>query len=319
MSTTSTDTYDQIGIREELADVIYNISPEDTPFFSNAAKMDVDNTKFEWQTDSLAAVSTTVAVEGADASFAPAAATTRLDNQTEIVTKTAITSGTLEATDRAGRAKEMAYQLVKRGKELRRDVEHHLVGIHNAKVAGTDSIARETASYVTWFGSAATTAGNLSVGAGGSAATGDGSNTPTVGTGRAFTETLLGSVIDGCWNEGGNPSIIMCGSFQKRVLNGFAGNADSRDVKAEGKRIINAISVYESDYGAMSVVPNRFCKSTDVLVYDPDYWKIAVLRPMQSKEIARTGDAEKRQILMEYGLCAANAQSSGAILSLNDS
>jgi hypothetical protein len=99
----------------------------------------------------------------------------------------------------------------------------------------------------------------------------------------------------------------MCGSAQKRVLNGFAGNADSRDVKAEGKKVINAISVYESDYGLMQVVPNRFCKSTDVLVYEQDYWKIAVLRPMQSKEIARTGDAEKRQVLMEYGLCAANS------------
>lgn len=313
MTAVSTDTYDQVGIREELADVIYNVSPEETPFFSNAAKMDVNSTKFEWQTDSLASVATTVAVEGADASFAAASPTTRLDNQTEIITKTAITSGTLEATDRAGRAREMAYQLVKRGKEIRRDAEHHLVGIHNAKAVGNATTARETASYATWVNS------NVSVGAGGSAATGDGSDTPTVGTARAFTETLLGEVIDSCWNAGGNPNIIMCGSFQKRVLNGFSGNADNRDINADGKKVINAISIYESDYGSMKVVPNRFCKSTDVLVYEQDYWKIAVLRPMQSMEIARTGDAEKRQVLMEYGLCAANEESSGAIFALSDS
>lgn len=313
MASNTTDTYDQVGIREELADVIYNVSPEETPFFSNAAKMDVDNTTFEWQTDSLAAVSTTVAVEGADASFAAASPTTRLNNQTEIISKTAVTSGTLEATDRAGRAREMAYQLVKRGKEARRDAEHHLVGIHNAKAAGNATTARETASYATWINT------NASVGSGGSAATGDGSDTPTVGTSRAFTETLLGDVIDSCWDEGGNPDIIMCGSHQKRILNGFAGNSDSRDINADGKKVINAISVYESDYGVMKVVPNRFCKSTDVLVYEQDYWKIAVLRPMQSKEIARTGDAEKRQVLMEYGLCAANEASSGAIFALTDS
>lgn len=313
MASNTTDTYDQVGIREELADVIYNVSPEETPFFSNCAKMDVDSTKFEWQTDSLAAVATTVAVEGADASFAAASPTTRLDNQTEIITKTAITSGTLEATDRAGRAKEMAYQLVKRGKEIRRDAEHHLVGIHNAKAVGNATTARETASYATWINT------NASVGSGGSAATGDGTDVPTAGTARAFTETLLGNVIDSCYTNGGNPDIIMAAPFNKRALNAFSGNADSKDLKVEGKKVINAVSIYESDYGTMSVVPNRFLKSTDVLVYEQDYWKIAVLRPMQSKEIARTGDAEKRQVLMEYGLCAANEESSGAIFGLTDS
>lgn len=313
MASNTTDTYDQVGIREDLSDVIYNVAPEETPFFSNAAKVDVDNTKFEWQTDSLASVSTAVAVEGADASFAAASPTVRLDNQTEIITKTAVTSGTLEATDRAGRAKEMAYQLVKRGKEIRRDAEHHLVGIHNAKAAGNATTARETASYATWINT------NASVGATGSAAAGTGAGVPTVGTSRAFTEALLGEVIDSCYVNGGNPDVIMCNAFQKRVLNGFSGNADSKESMTKDKTILNATSVYVSDYGTMSIVPNRFCKTTDVLVYESDYWKIAMLRPMQSKEIARTGDAEKRQVLMEYGLMAANEASSGAIFALNDS
>jgi hypothetical protein len=116
MTATSTDTYDQVGIREDISDSIWDVSPEEVPFSSNCKRESVDNTYFEWQTDSLAAVSAATAVEGADATFAPAAATTRLGNRAEIVQKTAITSGTLEATDRAGRAREMAYQVIKRGK-----------------------------------------------------------------------------------------------------------------------------------------------------------------------------------------------------------
>lgn len=311
MSSTSTDTYDQIGIREDLSDTIWDVSPTDTPFVSNCQRISVDNTYFEWQTDSLAAVATTVAVEGADASFAPAAATTRLGNYTEIVTKTAIISGTLEATDRAGRNREMAYQVIKRGKEIKRDMEHHVVGISNPRAAGNATTARETASINCWLNTNASTAGT--------AGTGDGTTAPVDGTQRAFTETLLGAVIDAVWTSGGNPNIIMANSFQKRTLNGFTGHSDQVRHDAADKSVINAVSVYESDYGVMQVVPNRFLRSREVLVLEKEYWKIAVLRPMQNKEIASTGDAEKRQVLIEYGLCAANEASSGIVLDLTTS
>lgn len=310
MSSTSTDTYDQIGIREDLSDIIYNISPEETPFFSNCAKMDVDSTKFEWQTDSLADVSATTAVEGADAAFAPSTATARLHNYTEIIQKTAITSGTLEATDRAGRQREMAYQVLKRAKELRRDAEHHLVGVPNPYAVGNATTARETAAYNTWIKA------NSSRGANGVDAVVAGENAPTDGTQRAFTETLLGAVIDACYISGGNPNIIMAAPFNKRALTGFSGNADEVKSDNTSKKVINAVSVYVSDYGEMKVVPNRFVRAREVLVYEQDYWKIAVLRGMQNTEIAKTGDAEKRQVLMEFGLCAANASSSGIVADL---
>jgi len=310
MSTTSTDTYDQVGIREELSDLIYSISPEDTPFFSNCGSMEVDNTFFEWQTDDLAAVSTDTAVEGADATFAPASATTRVGNYTEIIEKTAMTSGSLEATDRAGRNREMAYQVLKRAKEIRRDFEHHLVGLSNAKAAGSASVARETASVQTWL------ATNTNRGATGADPTGDGSDTPTDGTQRAFTEALLGDVIDKCYISGGNPHVIMAAPFNKRAMNAFSGNADAKDFGTEGKKIINAVSLYESDYGAMKVVPNRWLRARDVLVLEMDYWKIATLRPMRNTEIAKTGDAEKRQVIMEAGLCAANESASGIVADL---
>ena len=317
MTATTTDTYDQVGIREDLSDSIWDVSPEEVPFSSNCARVSVDNTYFEWQTDSLAAVSASVAVEGADASFAPAAPTTRVGNYTEIITKTAITSGTLEATDRAGRAREMAYQIVKRAKEIKRDFEHHLVGLNNAQAAGNATTARETASYSCWANTNASTAGT--------AGTGDGTTAAVDGTQRAFTETLLGAVIDSCYVNGGNPDIIMAAPFNKRVLNTF--NGTSRDGTGGGnvvmddsdKKIINAVGIYESDYGVMKVVPNRFLRARDVLVYEKSFWAIAELRGMQNKEIARTGDAEKRQVLMEAGLMAKNEASSGIILDLTTS
>lgn len=314
MATTSTDTYDvSSGVREELADVIYNVDPADAPFFSNCAKMDVDNTLFEWQTDSLAAVSASTAVEGADATTAPEADTTRLGNYTEIISKTASTSGTVEATDRAGREKELTFALVKRGKEIRRDFEHHLVGLSNAKVAGNATTARESASIQTWF----TT--NVSRGATGASATGDGSDVPTDGTQRAFTEALLGDVIDATYISGGNPDVIMAAPFNKRAMNAFSGNANDKNVDVSGKEIINAVSIYTSDYGEMSVVPNRWLRARDVLLLEMDYWKIGVLRPMQSWDLAKIGDSERKQVIMEAGLCAANEASSGIIADLTTS
>jgi hypothetical protein len=319
MSTVSTDTYDSIGIREDLSDSIWDISPEEVPFSSNAKRVSVDNTYFEWQTDSLAAVSEDTAVEGADAAFAPAAPTTRLGNYSEIIQKTAITSGTLEATDRAGRAREMAYQVVKRGKEIKRDFEHHLVGVNQEYVVGDDTTARNTASYQTWvktneFGTPGDAGANR--GTGGAPATTIGSTAATDGTQRAFTEEMLGNVIDTIYTSGGNPNIIMANTFNKRKITQFSGNASETNLKREGKKVINAVSVYESDYGTMNVVPNRFVRARDVLVYESSYWMIGTLRGMQNKEIAKTGDAFKRQVLMEAGLCANNEGSSGIIADL---
>jgi hypothetical protein len=319
MSSTSTDTYDQVGIREDLSDSIWNISPEEVPFSSNCKRVSADNTFFEWQTDSLADVSDETAVEGDDATFAPAAPTVRIGNYTEILQKTAKISGTLEATDRAGRAREMAYQVIKRGKEIKRDFEHHLVGLNQERVAGSDTVARKTASYQTWvvsndFGTAGDAGANR--GTGGAASTDPGVAAATDGTQRPLTEDMLGNVIDTIYSSGGNPDIIMANTFNKRKITQFSGNASETNLKREGKKVINAVSVYESDYGTMSVVPNRFLRARDVLVYEKDFWCIANLRGMQNKEIARTGDAEKRQVLMEAGLQANNEAASGIIADL---
>lgn len=310
MTATSTDTYDQVGIREDLVDAIYNIDPTETPFLSMAPRVNVKNTLHEWQTDSLDAAADNTAIEGADASFSPASATTRLNNRTQIADKTVMISGTLEATDRAGRDREMTYQTLKRGQELKRDMETTLVGTNKAKVTGSATVARELASVEAWM------ATNTSRGATGADPTGDGTDAATDGTQRAFTEGLLETVIDSIWEAGGKPDTILVGSFNKRAMNAFVGRATATDHPAKEKSIISAMDVYVSDYGNLKVVPDRFSRARTAFVLQRDKWAVGFLRNMQTKDIARTGDAEKKQLLVEYTLEARNEAASGVVADL---
>jgi hypothetical protein len=306
MTTTSTDTYDQVGIREDLSNIIYNIDPDKVPFISGAPRGKATNTLSEWQTDDYAAVADNKAVEGADASFAPAAASTRLGNYLQISQKTAIVSGTLEATDRAGRDREMNYQMLKRGVELKRDMEHACVGLNNARAVGTNAVARELASFQSWVFS------NTDFGATGADPTGDGTDARTDGTQRPFTETILGNVLDSIFNASGEfADTILVGSFNKRAMNAFTGRATTTDHRAGDQSIIAAADLYKSDYGDLKIIPSRFSRARDALIYNKSKWKLAFLRNMKSNPIAATGDAEKRQVIVEYTLQALNEKSSG--------
>ena len=215
-------TYDAVGIREDLANTISNISPEETPFMSNVGSENVSNTFFEWQTDSLASTSTTPVINGDDvSSFDATSATTRLGNYTHIRRRTYVIADNLAAVDEAGRADEVAYQVAKRGKELKRDIETVLLD-NNARVAGNSSTAPETAGLGAWI------ATNDSVGTGGAAPTGDGTDARTDGTQRAFTEAMLKDVMQQAWTSGGNPSMLMVGAFNKQAVSAFAGIAAQR-------------------------------------------------------------------------------------------
>lgn len=304
-------TYDAVGIREDLADIIYNIAPTDTPFMSNVGKGSAKSTFHEWQVDSLAAVSDSPAVEGADAPTASAAATTRVGNYSQILTKTVSVTGSNEASDAAGRASEMAYQLAKRGAELKRDMEYSLVGVDKAQNAGDASTARQLGSATSWL------ATNASVGAGGSAPTGNGSNVYTAGTARDLTEDLLTANIESCWVAGGMPSIIMANAVQKRAITDFTGNA-TKYKEVGDKTVVNAVDIYVSDYGTLSVVPNRFMLTDTVLLIQPDMWSVDTYRDFQTNDLAKTGDADSKQLLVEYTLKCNNEASSGAIRDLND-
>lgn len=310
--------YSAIGIREDLSNVIYNISPEETPFIANISRENVKNTYFEWQTDALAAASASnAALEGDDiSSFQAVTPTARVGNYTQISTKNVIISGTLEAVDKAGRRSELTYQLAKMGAELKRDMESALLA-NQAAVAGNTTTARRTAGLPAWLTS------NTSFGTGGADPTVG--STPTAartdGTQRAFTETLLKEVVAEVWNSGGTPKMLMVGSFNKQAASAFAGIATKfRDVPAgQQAQIVGAADVYVSDFGTINIVPNRFMRARDALIVDPEYASLAILRPIQQTELAKTGDAEKRLMLVEYGLKVSNQAAHGIVADLTTS
>jgi len=301
------DTFNAKGIRESLSNVIYNISPEETPFMSNVGRENVKNTYFEWQTDSLAAASTTNAqIEGDDvSSFDSTSATTRIGNYTQISSKTVVISGTLESVDKAGRRSELAYQLAKRSAELKRDMESIMLTNQAAAAgsAGVSTALRKTGSLLAFLKS------NTDKGTGGAdpVYTSSPNATRTDATAanlRTFTETILKSVIQKVWAAGGSPKILMVGPVNKQRVSGFAGIAQIRKevVGNNPASIIGAADVYVSDFGNVNVVPNRFQRERDAFVLDPEYASVAYLRPFNTVELAKTGDAEKRMINVEWGL-----------------
>ena len=303
-------TYTAIGNREDLSDIIYNISPTDTPFMSSIGKEKAEGTLHEWQTDALAAAATNAQVEGDEIAFTAVVPTSRINNRTQISRKSVIVSGTQDTVNTAGRNQELAYQISKNAKELKRDMELVLCNNQSAAVGGA-AAARTSSGLASWIQT------NISaIGANGAVG---GVDTPgilrTNGTQRAFTEAQLKGVAASCWNSGGDPSMIMLGSFNKQKLSGFTGGS-TKMTQADDKKLVAAIDIYESDFGSMTVVPNRFSRSRDVFVLQPDMWAVAYLRDFQMIDLAKTGDAQKKAMLAEYTLVAKNEAANGAIFDL---
>ena len=306
--TNTLQTYQAKGIREDLANVIYRIAPTQTPFLSAIPKVSADNTYHEWQTQDLAAAGSNAQIEGDDATAAAVTPTVRLGNYTQISAKTVIVSGTQRAVNTAGRSDELPYQVGIKGLELKRDMEFALCQntVHAAGAAGT---ARQLRGLEGWIQT------NADYGASG-AAPSWGSNTgPTDGTQRAFTEAQLKTVLQAIWVQGGQPDMIMLGGTQKQTFSTFTGGATRYD-KSEDKELTAAVDVYISDFGEVKAVPNRFQRARTAFVVQSDMWAVATLRPMQTVELAKTGDADKRQLLTEYTLEARQEKSSGAIRDL---
>jgi hypothetical protein len=305
-------TYDAIGIREDLTDVIYNVDPTETPFFQMAAKNKATNTFHEWQTDTLAAASSSnQVIEGNDTTVAASSPTVRLGNYCEIAEKSARISGTEESVTKAGRNNEMAYQVVKRTKELRRDMESSLLA-NKVRNAGSDTVARQLAGVPVWYTS------NTDAGSGGSDGDGLGTTARTDGTQRAFTEDQLKTVLASAWDNGGDPDCIMVGSFNKQKISGFTGGSTRFD-KSEDKKLIAAIDVYVSDFGDLKVIPNRFQRARDAHILQKDMWAVSFLRPVKNKALAITGDSEARLINTEFTMESRNQQASGLVADLTTS
>jgi hypothetical protein len=307
-------SFDAKGIREELANVISNIAPEETPFTSNVGSENVSNTFFEWQLDDLSSVDVSPVIDGDDvASFDATTATVRVGNYTQIRRRSMIIADNLGFQDLAGRNDEVAYQLAKRGKEIKRDLETIYTG-NTARSAGSASAGRVTAGLGAWVATNVNKAGD-----GTNPTAADGSDARNDGTQRDFTEAMLKDVMQQAYTSGGNPSMLMVGPYNKTVVSGFAGIAAQRyQAPSDGPTtIIGAADVYLSDFGALTVVPNRFSRERDAWCLDTEYASVATLRPIQAVDLAKTGDAEKKMLICETGLKVSNEKAHGLIADLN--
>lgn len=313
-------TYDAKGIREDLSDAIYNISPKDTPFISNIKKGQATQPLFEWQTDTLAAADTTNAkLDGDDlTTFTAVTATVRIANYCQISRKDVIISGTLEASDKAGRKSELAYQLAKRAAELKRDMEAIALSNQPA-VSGSTSVARQSASLQAFL---FTNIANKQSGGADPVYTNVPIQARTDGTTPiTFTEAMLQTAMAAAYTQGGKPEMLMVGAFNKQKVSGFSGVATKTFYQSavEETAIIGAADVYVSDFGTLSVVPNRFQRGRDAFLIDPEFASIIFLRPFITEPLAKTGDAEKRLLLVEWGLKIHNEKAHAAVVDLTTS
>lgn len=306
MAASNTNTYGGKGIAEDFEDVIWNISPEETTFLSLCKRKKATQTYHQWLTDSLDSAASNTQIEGDDATYATLAAATNLGNYCQISRKTVQISGTYDVVKKYGRKSEVAYQLMKAGKALKRDMNYALVR-NQGGVAGSVATARTSAGMESWI------KGNRVIGSGSSSGTTPGFGTtvctaPTDGTQVAFQETDLKTALQYAWTDGGNPTVLLMSATNKIKFDAFAGIAtQTQNLTGVQQAVITASAkIYVSSYGTHTAKLDRQMRDNAVLCIDPEYVSIASLRPIQKQEMAKTGDSEKWLLLTEYCLVVDN-------------
>ena len=308
------DSYDANGIREDLENVIYNISPEETPFYSSLKKVSASNTYHEWQTDTLRASADNKHIEGDDTTASAMTATSRLGNYTQIFKNAVTIPDTDEGLDKAGRSAEMAYQTLKIAKEQKLDIEKALFA-NNARVVGSATAARELAGAPSWM-----TTNITNTGTSGSDATGDGTDARTDGTQTAFTQADFDSAMQSIWENGGRPDSVYLSAYQMNIALGFTGNNNQRStVQAGDEKVVKSLDVYVTPWGTVEFTPTRENAGRDVFIMQNDMWSCAALRPTKNTALAKTGDSTKRQVLTELTLVCKNEAASGMIVDCSTS
>jgi len=309
-------TYQQIGIREDLSDMIYDLSPTETPVVSNIGKGKASATFVEWQTDVLDTAAHDPHIEGDDTAATAATPTVRYGNYTQIAKKNPLVSGTSQRVDTAGRAEELSYQIAKAVKAVKNNIEATVCGGQGA-AAGNATTAREAAGLGVWL--ADNVVGSATVAA---LAPGAPTTDRTPGAAAAFTEQDLKDAHVAAWENGGNPDMLVVGGFNKQVASTFTGIATQyRDNpgKAQPVSIIGSADIYVGEFGTINIVPDHFTSNDSAYLIESDMFEVAYLRPMEQKKLAKTGDNEKRQILCEFTLCAKNPVGSAQIGTLTTS
>lgn len=292
--TSTFQTYQAIGIREDLIDLIINISPTKTPVLSMTESVRAMSTLHEWQTDSLNTPTSNAAIEGDDSSATAVTATSRLNNNTQILTKNFIISGTQEIVRKAGRASEIGYQVQKLTKELATDIEYALV-INSAVATGASGTARKLKGITGWIAT----------------------NIASATANRALTSAILDANLQTIWAAGGDPDVILSGGAQKIAIAGFTQN--TRWISAEAAKVVNAVDIYQSSFGTLKTVLSHVMNTSQAnTLYELDmsYWRKAWLRPVMLAELSRSGDARKFQIVSELTLESLNEKASGSVTQL---
>lgn len=317
--TGSFDTYEAVGNREELAEAIYLITPEETPLMTLIGREPIKSTHPEWQTDALAVPGDNAKLEGNEWSFSEFAPTARVGNYSQISEKTIAVTRTQDKTLKAGRKSELKRELQKKGKELKRDMERAIL-LNNASVAGASGTPRELGGFAAWLESntnrgSAGTDGGFNSGTGLVDAAGN-------GTQRAFTKAQLDDVIMQTYVSGGNPNSIVLSPYAKGVFSGFTGIAELRSNQGQGSKdqltIFAGADMYVSDFGVLNAIPNRVMSyanttASTVLVVDPDKAAVGIFDDIQMHEAAKTGDSERRALNVEYTLVMKNEAAHGVV------
>ena len=291
--TTAGRTGKSAGIREDFSNIIYNISPEETPFMSAIGKSSCDNTYFEWQIDELGTGGTNQATEGLDAEALVHVEPKRVGNYTQISTKTVQTSGTAEAVDFAGRKSSQAYQMAKRAKELKLDMEYMLLR-SDAPTAGASGSARKTGGVGHWISS------------------------NTDAPAAAPDEEDIKGIMEKCWVAGAKPRNLMVDGVLKQAISAFSQSVSPLQTTANAAspaHVVAAVDVYVSDFGNLKMIPNRLMPEKTGYFLDYEFWDIAYLRGFSTHDLAKTGDSMSSQLIVEYGLRSKNEAANASLTS----
>jgi hypothetical protein len=300
------DSYDEAigshGNREDLSDILYDISPTETPVVTLAGKGKATAVNHEWLTDELEAAAANAHIEGDDATAADPAARTRLGNYTQIMTKTLSVSGTQEVVLKGGGVKsEMAYQTAQRMKAIKRDLEYAIVGVSNAKVAGSSTVAREMGSLDSY------SKDNFMAASGSSTPTGDGTDVSNFsGTDRALTQTILDGALSQLWSESSSTDVnCIVGASDKEVISGFT-NRSTRRTDSDDKTMVSAIDFYDGDFQFVRIQADRFLKANLLYIIDSEYLGLADLRALHTEKLGKTGDSDRKMLVWETTLVVRN-------------
>jgi hypothetical protein len=290
-------TYQNVGIKEDVADVITNLSPRKTPFQSAIGSEKVTQPLFQWQEDTLRAPAANAAIEGADATFITAVPTTMKNNYTQIFTEAVAVSDRMDVVSTYGRKKEFAYQMAKSAAQVKRDLEIAYIGLAGTKAAGNGTSVAST------MDSAQVQIATANV-------------VRTAADNDPLTETLLVSALQKAYENGAEPTRIMVTPTNSVTLAGFAAAAGRyRTITgSDAKKLVNVVNLYVSPFGEQKVEINRWLKSGNTLVYEPDMWSKPTLRPWERKNLAKTGDSTKAMLLGEFSLKHKNSLGSGLIV-----